>query len=306
MKKQLLQFFLSGTFIFFSQLGGIKEGFAQIPNAGFEDWISNGNDTIPEYWSTSGFGAGRSPVAQSGNYSAYVWNWYYYGPGWMVNGDVTNTGFTQFSAYYGGTPLSEKPTKLHGYYFYILDDNQQYADSAFVNIIAKKYNTSLGQPDTVALGRLHLPPSISWLPFTVDIADIAPGIDPDSIVISFWSCLDNNCFCDGFGDGNCLFFYIDNISLELPTGIIPIDHLFGKFSIFPTVISESAMVQLPKSEGNAVELSLYNTLGECVRKISVAAGSKINFSRDGLSSGIYIMKATSANNLLGAKKIIIQ
>lgn len=306
MKKQLLQFFLSFALMFFCIIGGIKVGFAQIPNPDFENWTFAVNDTIPENWSTSGFGAGRSASSVSGNYSAYVWNWYYYGPGWIVNGDVSNGGFTKFSTHVGGTPLSEKPTKLHGYYFYILDDNGPNADSAFVNVIAKKYNTSLGQPDTVALGRLHLPPSTSWLPFTVDIADLAPGIDPDSIVISFWSCLDNNCFCDGMGDGNCLFFYVDNISLELPTGILPINDLFGKFSVFPSVISESAVVQVPKSDANSVALSLYNPLGECVRKISVTAGSKFNFSRDGLTPGIYFLNASSASKILGTKKLIIQ
>ncbi|MCX6274250.1 MAG: T9SS type A sorting domain-containing protein [Bacteroidetes bacterium] len=306
MKKHILQFFLSGLLIFFSLLGGMKGGFAQIPNADFENWTVQVNDTTPENWSSSGFGASRSSNAQSGNYSVYVWNWYYYGPGYIVNGDISNGGFTKFSTYVGGTPLSEKPTKLHGYYFYILDDNGPYADSAFVNVIAKKYNTSLSQPDTVALGRLHLPPSTSWLPFTVDIADLAPGIDPDSIVISFWSCLDNNCFCDVGGDGNCLFFYVDNISLELPTGILPIDDLFGKFSVFPSVISESAVVQVPKSDGSAVELSLFNTLGGCVRKLSAASGSKISFSSDGIDPGMYILKASSAGKILGTKKLIIQ
>lgn len=306
MKKHLLQFFLSGSLIFFSFFAEIKGGFAQIPNPDFENWIYQGIDTIPQDWSTSGFGAGRSPSAVSGNYSAYVWNWYYYGPGWIVNGDVSNGGFTKYSAHIGGTPLSEKPSKLQGYYFYILDDNGPYADSAFVNVIAKKYNTSLGQTDTVALGRLHLPPTTSWLPFTVDIADLAPGIDPDSIVISFWSCLDNNCFCDGMGDGNCLFFYIDNISLELPTGILPIDDLFGKFSVYPTVISDNAVVQAPKTGGNPVTLSLYNTLGECMRKMDVSSGSKISFSRNGIDPGMYILKASSAGNTLGTKKLIIQ
>lgn len=297
MKKQLL------LFVF---LLSVTASRGQVLNPDFENWITAGNDTLPENWSTSGYGAGRSSSSVSGNYAVYVWNWYYYGPGWIVNGDVTNLGFTKFSTHLGGTPLTEKPTKLHGHYFYIPDDNGPYSDSAFVNVIAKKYNTSLGQPDTVALGRLHLPPATSWTPFTVDIADLASGIDPDSIVISFWSCLDNNCFCEVNGDGNCLFFYVDNISLELPAGILPVDDWFGSFSVFPTVISENAVVQVPESKEGSVQLSLFNTLGECVRKLNVASGTRINFSRENLASGIYIMKAETGEKNPRVKRIIFE
>ena len=80
---------------------------AQIPNAGFEDWTFNGTDTIPEGWSSSGFGAGRSSTAQSGDYSAYVWNWYYYVKGWIANGH-SDLGFSTSNASSGGTPIAKK------------------------------------------------------------------------------------------------------------------------------------------------------------------------------------------------------
>ncbi len=297
MKKQILLL----SFLFCAAFSN-----AQILNPGFEDWTLQGSDTVPEHWSTSGFGAGRFPVAQSGNYSAYMWNWYYYAKGWIVNGDVSGFGFSQYQAHLGGSPLSSKPSKLNGYYFYLPDDNGPYADSAFVNVIAKKYNTTLQQPDTVALGRLHLPPATSFIPFSVDIEDLAPGIDPDSIVISFWSCFDNNCFCDVGGDGNCLFFYVDDISLEFPTGVVSIDDWFGQFSVYPSVISDNAIVQVPKAESPIISIALFNSEGKRIRENNVIQGSKINFSRDDLPAGIYLMKAEAGGKNLGTKKIILQ
>jgi hypothetical protein len=297
MKKQLLLF----TFVFSSAIC-----FAQIPNAGFENWNTTISDTVPENWSSSGFGAGRSPVAHSGNYSAYVWNWYSYAKGWIVNGDVPIFAFSQANTYVGGTPINEKPTALHGYYFYVPDNNGASADSAFVNVTVKKYNNTLQQPDTVALGRLHLGPASSFIPFTVDIEDLAPGIDPDSIVISFWSCFDNQCFCDAGGDGNCLFFYVDDISLDLPSGIVSIDDWFGKLSIYPNVISENAIVQVPRADAKTVDLLLFNSLGSVVRTTTEFPGSKISFNREGLSPGIYFMKAEAGGRNLGVKKVIIQ
>ena len=77
MKKFLLILF---NFLFALHMNG------QIPNAGFENWTFPNTDTVPEGWSTSGFGAGRSSAVQTGNYSAYVWNWYYYARGWIANG----------------------------------------------------------------------------------------------------------------------------------------------------------------------------------------------------------------------------
>src|SRR6188768_4199447 len=99
MKKYLL------TFSFFLSALMMQ---AQIPNAGFESWIFQGNDTIPEGWSSSGIGAGRSDAAQSGDYSAYVWNWYYYAKGWIVNGQ-SGAGFSIYDASSGGSPITEKP-----------------------------------------------------------------------------------------------------------------------------------------------------------------------------------------------------
>ncbi len=276
---------------------------AQIPNAGFEDWTFPNNDTVPEGWSSSGFGAGRSAAAYTGSYSAYVWNWYYYAKGWIVNGEA-NPGFTQFSASLGGTPISEKPLRLHGYYFYVRGDNGAFDDSAFVNVVVKKFNNTLQQPDTVALGRLHLGPASSFIPFTVDIEDMAQGIDPDSIVISFWSCLDNNCFCDVNGSGNCLFFYVDDLSLELASGIISIDNWFNGLSVYPNVISEKATIHIPASVEH-VQLSLYNSTGQCIQSWKSVPGTDLVFNRENFESGFYFLQAKTGNSILGTKKIIL-
>jgi hypothetical protein len=295
MKKLLLtlSFFLSALIM-----------NAQIPNAGFENWTFPNNDTVPEGWSSSGFGAGRSSASQSGNYSAYVWNWYYYAKGWIVNGQA-GAGFTMYNASSGGTPITEKPLKLHGYYFYVKGDNGSFDDSAFVNIIVKKFNTSLQQPDTVALGRLHLAPASSFIPFTVDIEDIAPGIDPDSIVISFWSCFDNNCFCDVSGAGNCLFFYVDDLSLELASGIISIDDWYKGFAVYPNIISGKATIRIPDAAVNEVQLSLYNSTGQCIKSWNTLPRTEIEFTRENIDAGFYFLQAKSGNTIIGTKKLML-
>jgi len=278
---------------------------AQIPNAGFENWVFQGNDTIPEGWSSSGYGAGRFPVAQSGNYSAYVWNWYYYAKGWIANG-TPGPGFSIYDASSGGTPINEKPLRLHGYYFYVRGDNGAFDDSAFVNVVVKKYNSTLQQPDTVALGRLHLGPASSFIPFTVEIEDMAQGVDPDSIVISFWSCFDNNCFCDTNSAGNCLFFYVDDLSLELASGIISIDDWFDKFTVSPNIISENATIRIPSAAVENVKLSLYNSTGQRIQSWNEKPGTEVSFKRGSFEKGIYFLSLQSENAVISTRKIIIQ
>ena len=277
---------------------------AQIPNAGFEDWTFPNNDTVPEGWSSSGFGAGRSSAVQSGSYAAYVWNWYYYAKGWIANGQA-GPGFSTFDASSGGTPINEKPLRLHGYYFYVRGDNGSFDDSAFVNIVVKKFNNTLQKPDTVALGRLHLGPASNYTPFTVDIADLAQGIDPDSLVISFWSCFDSNCFCDVNSTGNCLFFYVDDLSLELASGIISVDDWFNGFSVYPTIISEKATVRIPAASVKEVQLSLYNSTGQSVQTYKALPGTEIEFNRGNIEAGFYFLQAKAGNTILGIRKLIL-
>jgi hypothetical protein len=277
---------------------------AQISNAGFEDWVFQGNDTIPEGWATSGFGAGRFPVAQSGNYSAYVWNWYFYARGWIANGNP-NPAFSIYDASSGGTAIGEKPLKLHGYYFYARGNNGAFDDSAFVNVVVKKYNSNLQRPDTVALGRLHLGPASSFIPFTVEIEDVAQGVDPDSIVISFWSCFDSNCFCDTNSTGDCLFFYVDDLSLELASGIISIDDWFHNFTVYPNIISDKATVRIPDAAVKEVQLSLYNSTGQCIQNSKVLPGTEIEFNRENLESGFYFLQAKAGDTIVGTKKLVL-
>jgi len=295
MKKHLLTL----SFFFTSLIT-----FGQVPNSGFENWTFSNNDTIPEGWSSSGYGAGRSSAAQSGNYSAYVWNWYYYSKGWIVNGNP-GAGFSIYDASTGGSPISEKPMKLHGYYFYVRGDNGAFDDSAFVNVVVKKYNSTLQKADTVALGRLHLGPASSFIPFTVDLEDLAQGIDPDSIVISFWSCFYSNCFCDLNSTGNCLFFYVDDISLELASGIVSIDSWFDKFAVYPNVISEKATIRIPQAAFQDVQLTLYSPTGQSIHSWKSLTGTEVEFNRENLEAGFYFLQAKAGNSIIGTKKIII-
>lgn len=293
MKKILLAFTL---------LLGLHPAHAQIPNSGFEDWIFP-SDTIPEFWTSSGFGAGRSTQSNSGMYAAYVWNWYYYAKGWIVNGSPG--WFTQFDASNGGTPLNQKPLRLKGSYFYVLGNNGGFADSAFVNVIAKKYNTTLNQADTVALGRLHLPAVSNYTPFSVELTDLIPGTDPDSIVISFWSCFDNNCFCDNSSSGNCMFFYVDDISLDFQSGVLPIDGWFNQPVVFPNPSGDEVAVRVPGAAGTHT-LRLYNATGMLVQETKSGDAADLRVRKGNLPAGLYTLEILTDRIKVSHHKVVFE
>jgi len=278
---------------------------AQILNSGFENWTVIISDTVPDNWNMSNDGSGRSLDANSGSYAACVWNYNWFNKGWMVNGDVTGQNFSISNAYTGGTPISSKPLSLHGYYTYNFGLNTGQPDSAFVNVILKKYNTALQRPDTIALGRLFLSQSFSYIPFTVDIADFSVCNDPDSIVISFWSCYNTFCSCTTMSCCECLYFCIDDLSLQFPDRIIKIDEWFNGFSVYPNVISEKATVRIPRAPVENVQLSLYNSTGQSIQSWKENPGTETEFSRKNLESGFYFLQAKAGDTILGTRKLMI-
>lgn len=187
---------------------------AQLADTDFEQvWITS-NGTVPAGWTAPFLGAGVTTDAHSGTYALQVWNWYYSSHGWAANG--TSEGMLETNSL-GGDPLDWKPQQLTGWYKYVPDDDQGAADSAVVRIILKRWNGQ--QADTVAMGEEHLGPSDSYVPFTVDIHDMMPGVDPDTVRATFISSIQG--FCDTFGDGLCLYLSVDDLALSGPSAVEP-------------------------------------------------------------------------------------
>ncbi|MDP8286249.1 MAG: T9SS type A sorting domain-containing protein, partial [Candidatus Electryonea clarkiae] len=87
----------------------------------------------------------------------------------------------------------------------------------------------------------------------------------------------------------------------------PLPSEFEIISIYPNPFNSTASIVINLATPERVTISLYNILG---RKICVLAdrnfseGSNVlSFQADGLSSGSYIVKATTATNSSDYKKI---
>jgi hypothetical protein len=272
-----------------------------LQNPGFEDWTVTTNDTIPTHWWGYQFGAGQTTNAHSGNYAAFVHNWYYYGEGVLSNGyyDVTTGGVY-------GTPYDEKPMYLQGYYQYDTTGNGgAVTDSGQVEVVLQHYIGNNNR-DTVAKGVLKFGYSAGYKPFQVAITDLMPGIDPDTIVITFTSCIDGNCFCTGSGTGNCLYLTVDDLVLSNTTGTKSISSLFNKTKAAPNPFTAQTTIYIGKEHQRSVDATLYDIAGRKIMEWNAITTEDFTIYRDNIPSGLYLLEIQNRDETVERIKLVIE
>lgn len=274
---------------------GVSYSQTFIINPGFED----GTDSIANNWSLDNFGSGRiENYAASGNYSMAVWNWYSYVEGRCANGTINDPLdlLNLFSK--AGTPLIHKAAFLEGFYQYDTSNTFSQNDSAVVQVILKKYNASTNIADTVAFGEVHLPGTDltqNFTPFYVPIEDLMPGVDPDSIIVALTSSIGGNC--DNTVSQNCLYFYVDDLSVGFPLG--QKITLSEQMKFWPNPVNNQLNILL--TQQNSGTLQIINQQGKIVLSKNLQATNKINCAH--LPKGIYVLKVTQ-NGIVKSDKFI--
>lgn len=77
-----------------------------------------------------------------------------------------------------------------------------------------------------------------------------------------------------------------------------------KISVFPNPMKDQAFIRLSHSVNNA-EITIFNALGQKVRRISGINGTKLSIDRNGLEDGIYFLQLSEENNVSGTFKVIL-
>lgn len=70
-----------------------------------------------------------------------------------------------------------------------------------------------------------------FVPFHVPVQVMQSGVQPDSIVVLMQS--GSNGHCSLSTDGHCLFFYVDDLTLDMPTGVEDWALLNEKVTAYP-------------------------------------------------------------------------
>ncbi len=256
--------------------------FSQITllNGDFE----SGTDSTTTNWSTYTGSARTDTFSNSGNYSMLCHNWYAYAEGHCVNGNVQNLNNGQWFEE-GGTPFVQKPAYIEGYYKYDTTNTFSNNDSAVVDVYFKKFNLALQTYDTVAFGVKHLPATDSaqgFVNFQVNIIDLIPGANPDSIVIRLSSSSDG--MCESQTTMDCLYFYVDDLIAGFPLGIkSPI--FTNNASIWPNPVENNLNILL--NQNNKAIATVMDMNGKNILSKTIGSEHKLELSC--LKSGKYII-----------------
>ena len=257
-----------------------------ILNGGFEDSTFITNDTVPTHWSVDPLGGTFTSDAHSGDMAMKIWNWYFYGRGWLVYGDAQ----TPWTA--DGLPISITPDRLNGWYKYDYGMNQGAPDSAVCEIYVYSHQNFTGARDTIGRARYLLGPAAQYAPFEVPIEYASPGISADSIVVKFTSSV--NGFCANASDGTCLYLTVDDIEVSTATGLHEILAPEPSFSIYPSPSSAGFSISASADVTYPLSLKLFELNGRQVYSQNIPFKSATAID-PALPTGIYLWKMTDAS-----------
>ncbi len=261
---------------------------AQISNGGMETYTITNNDTLPTGWKADSYFStipGKTNDAHSGSWAFIINTWYYYGVGMLVNGNLT-AGNLLFDWVKSGAPITTKPTYLNGFYKYTDVVN---GDSALVQVLLKKWNSSSNKIDTIGYGISKLPTTASYTNFSVAINDYSIGVQPDSVVIFFMS-FDylKNIAGPGFQppcqNNYCRYLYIDDLTLSTINAIKE-NKDENKILLF----YENNELNVINNKSKNIIIEIYSIEGKALMKKELSeTKNKIDLSD--LRKGVYIVK----------------
>jgi len=274
---------------------------AQIPNNGFENWITVGNYESPTGWINCNANANGSffPVTKSsdhfppsvGNYSIKLENQ-------IPLTDCYSYGFAHTSpiidnACIPSFPITGHPNFFCGYYKFFPQNNDtmQIALELFKNgvlITGLNFITT----NTVS----------NWTSFNIPIPSYSSADSATINLAAFYN--DSTCQYPYGPFGNSIL-YVDNISFDNIISSISEQRFRNiTFSIYPNPASDIIILNIDNPNNAVLTLNIYNIIGQLIKsEILEQKSEQLNISN--LSKGIYILEIKS-NEMSEKQKLIIQ
>lgn len=298
MKKLLLSFYIT------IQLSAL----AQIPNSGFENWVTVNNCLEPTSWHSlyalaDSLGT-YCPVTKStdhypvsvGNYSVRITN----------DTAVWNTGIAPANLVGWGMLVSTKmndkplfpvpghPVSLCGYYKFL----PQNGDT--MNIDFYFYKNGI----EITNGKFQSNVMASnWTPFQVFVSNPS-YISVDSARMSFSP--SNEPKNGSIPHGNSVL-YVDNLSFDSLISIGISDNSKPNWgSIFPNPASDKFNIVFTNDNNRKIDLNIYNNFGQLVLAQKISSDKSVaTLDISQLTEGIYFVHMITEKQVICAERIII-
>jgi len=159
-------------------------------------------------------------------------------------------------------------------------------------VLLQRYDSATQTSDTIGYAEKRLGPAATYIPFSVEIIDRAPGIDPTSMMITFMSGWDAACG----SEGTCCTLSVDDIQLTATSGVsYGAAPLFENARVYPSPMHASARVEWDAKPGSEYTLLLYSMSGELLRTMEPIVGGAVTLDRAGLPSGEYLFEIRDRN-----------
>ncbi len=307
MKKNLPAFLFLIVLIFNSSLKSAAQ--ISLPNQSFEQWDSSGQPSPfdwhqPSDWSSTNpvtefnsAGITKTTDAHSGSFATQIKSQNIFGTQ-HAGGLVCGHAKTSFSNYTilpitGGEPVGSKPKKIKGYYKF---STLTPGDSANVIAINKKWNSSLTEPDTIGYGILKLPPANSYTQFELIISDWNSLVNPDSVVVAFFSSDPDTAFQGGT-------LIVDDVVLDFETSIETINVNDEGLQVYPNPATDLLAVYF-NEENDFTILTFYSLTGKVIYTENISEKKSIQIKTLNFPSGIYWIELRNKYGKSIRKKIL--
>jgi len=270
---------------------------AQIPNGGFENWISTVSYDDPVDWATMNQWC-TGPTFYSVTKST---DHYPQGIGNLSVRIECNTSLSQYDGGWGviatkafdfpfkpAFSISNNPTRLCGYAKYLPENG----DEAVIRVVLFKNGAEVVNNSTTISGT-----GSTWQSFSVEFDEYEEA-DSATIIIMAWKPIGQTAP----PNGNSVI-YIDNLSFDDFITSVSSRNLKDKsISLYPNPAKDTFTLFVDKNRNIDIKLNIYNSMGLLV-KSTMFNQNPVNISE--LSNGMYTVEIRY-NGLIEYKKLIIQ
>lgn len=247
----------------------------------------------------------------------------------FIDGDSTIGSYTYHKLYQNGFKYSNCPPpgfyyfkQLKGFFRQDIPNKKVYINHNGMDTLAYDFNLHAGDtlPPSFLNGTTYYVESVDsilvgnsyrkmfWLSNynATYYLRLIEGIGSDhgllAPMLENWSEHSNLLYCI-YEDGDVLWKYYSNgYGCNLITSIE--DKLeYSKVSVQPNPFRTKTLITIPGNYSD-LELTIYNSYGQKVKKCSLKNGSYILF-REELPNGLYIIQITAQNQLVSTEKVII-
>jgi hypothetical protein len=304
------------TFTFLMLLSGVS--FAQIPNAGFENWTTVGSGSssyhMPTSWDNpnpttslvgvydicdSGMGGVVPEGASYLKLTAKTVPLAGVVPGVAVTGTIVVSG-TSYTVK-GGFPNTTRPVSLNGQWQHMPKAGS--GDHGRVGVFLWKWNSALNKRDTVALRDSTLTGSVtSWSNFTIPLV-YSSGAVPDSAIIIFSTSASSSSAADSS------YMLVDDLAFAgtVPTGVISVAVPNASSMLFPNPASGTVNLYYHSEVSRNITINICDVTGTLVKSLSPRAVSGENSYQvdlKGFAQGIYFVRIIDENGALVSKLMV--